>query len=155
MRRSRSSLGKSGMTMIELLMASAVFGLIGSLLLMGLNTVFRAERRTRQRTAEDRMVLGILSNVQANLHLFPTSTNQVGSSGAQTEIEQMTDKMPMAFSDSDFVSVDQCPTCPGRFGYVIQPMQGMNSLYLVTLRLKHRDLYGANGIKEYRFLTGR
>ncbi len=155
MKRAHAKRGVSGMTMVELLMASAVFGLVGSILLMGLSGIFRTERRTRQLTAEDRMVLGILGNVQANLHLFPTSANQVGSAGAETEIERMTDTMPMAFSESEFVSVDQCPTCPGRFGYVIQPMQGMNTLYLVTLRLKHRDLYGANGIKEYRFLTGR
>ena len=92
----------------------------------------------------------MLGNVQANLHMFPVSSHVSGSAEALSEIEKLTDELPMAFSDNNFVPAEQCPKCPGRFGYVIHPMPGMVTLYQVTLRLKHRDLYG-NGLKNIAF----
>lgn len=154
MRRAHVRKRSAGFTLLEFLFTSSIVMIIVSALISAVVYVTKQTTRARVMVAQDRQVQAIMGNLRANLRLYaPISTPSTASSSAQTVKDKLAN-LPMAFSDSVLVPVEQCTECPGRLGFVIQPLdESMPDLYMVTLRIMNKIWYGDKGFRDYRFIA--
>ena len=143
------------MTLIELVVASGIFAIVSTGIIAGLSQLFKAQQRLQAKTTEDRIISALIENIRANVHLYQSSFLPADSKDANDRpiVDVMLQTLPVAFSDSIMLPADECPECPGRLGFVLQPMPGMLSLYRVTLRVQHPLLFGRGNTREYRFIA--
>lgn len=146
---------REGMTLIELLMASAAFSILATAMLAGLSYIFRNQRRVREMTTEDRMVSSLIANIRANLSLYQTNFTPANSADANGKpyVDDILKDLPIAFSDDVFLPAKECASCPGRMGFVLQPYSNMPNLYKLTMRITHTELYGKGVVREYNFIA--
>ncbi|HRO67357.1 MAG TPA: hypothetical protein PL182_07325 [Pseudobdellovibrionaceae bacterium] len=148
MRNSPSS--STGFTIVESLVALAIVTVVGLIFVSGLDGFRRMSRASLGMSSADREINEILENVRSSVE-----SNQVMFDSSPEAKEKMLDPndLPMAWDVGVHAPVDQCSGCGGRYGYVIQPFQGggMSGLYLITLRMTHRNWKESH--KDYQFVV--
>ena len=140
---------------MEVLVAAALVGITAAFAASALQNVNRARMLSLGLQGRHDIVSTIVENIRNNVGNYQMSFNDsavVDASGAlMTDVLLAEDKLPFAWSNSVITTPAECPSCPGRYGYLIQPLSGFSGLFLVTVRLTNKDLF--EGVKEYRFVT--
>jgi len=141
------------MTLIEVAIAGIILGTVLSAFMSLIHYLGKSARTVRIMAAEDRMVASLVTNIRGNLRNYQASFEPVAASGSDPATEKALQSMPWAFSENDLVPATRCPTCPGRMGYVLQPLATMPGMFMVTMRIKHAELFGKDATKQYRFVA--
>lgn len=142
---------KSGMTLIEVLVAGAVLG--G--LLMAATSVIRMMQSSVQAShvmkAEQAVVLNVIESIRSN----PRMLQAFYSNNSAVDADQMLTReaLAIAWSPNQVISKDECgENCPsGRMGYVMQTVNGAPGLFLITLHISESE---ADPVKIYKFYSG-
>lgn len=160
--------GTAGMTLIEVIIASLVLAIVGTATIASVSQLFKAQRRVRDLTTEDRLVSGLVSSIRSNVGAYPVSpyyADDTADCGNAPCIDVLLNDLPLGYSNTTLMQAGTCPGCAGRIGFAIQPVQNMPSLCRITVRLVNTQLYGgkygtySNGqygtatFKEFRFLA--
>lgn len=161
---------EAGVTIVEALVATAILGTMSLMAYSMASQIFKFEKRVRDMSSEDRMIASLMSNIRANLARHQYSMDVVGTAVEVTELnqatglsetklvsqdEKMLKNLPIAWSDKDFTDAANCPQCPGRLGYWIQPLNGLgfDGLLRVRVRVKHKQLYPDDTFRDYTFVS--
>jgi hypothetical protein len=102
---------------------------------------------THGKRNRDRVISNLLLNVVENISQY--QKNFDGSEDWR-EKQLALDKLPLAWDQIKLVPVKECPECPGRMGFIIQPMDGAPGLNRLTIRLTHNALL--EGPKDYVYV---
>ena len=136
-------------------MAAAFVGITAAFAASALQNVNRARMTSLGIQGRHDIISSIVENIRNNIGNYQMSFNDssaMDASGAlMTDVLLAEDKLPFAWSNSVITTPAECPSCPGRYGYLIQPLSSFKGLFLVTVRLTNKDLF--EGVKEYRFVT--
>lgn len=138
-----------GFTLIESLIG---IGLLTILILMSITSIQQVKRLSQSvNTSEssDKQILQIIENVRSNMSSFKSTYDYYSEDSANNLLTF--DKLAMAWDDKTNTTVALCPTCKGRYGYVLQPYEQFRGLSILTLKISHQN-WGSES-KTYKFLV--
>ncbi len=142
---------KSGFTLVEILLAATLLGISSlafiTLYVNSLKMIQAGEFKSTTTKLTDRFMI----KVNTDMNMSQINYNLKSSVNDQLDV----DHLPMAWSYTGEVTpVDQCQSCPGRYGYVIRPYEKFRGLYQITLRLTHTE-WKAQGesYRDYFFVV--
>ncbi len=138
---------QKGFTLVGVLIASVIICTIafGATELIRVNAALLA--KTKQQREMARVIGNVLNHVIENLaslqRTFETSVST-------REALLREDRLPFAWDQSSVVPAEQCPTCPGRMGYIIEPLPGRPSFSRLTIRITNAYLF--QGYRDYVYI---
>lgn len=138
---------QAGYSLIEALIAASMVAFIGCTLALGLFQYRRIVARSQLTQVVESQIRDIVENIRPNIGQYQILfdyRDQAREDALQTA------RLPMAWTVGLITPVENCPDCPGRYGYVIQPVPAFNGLYRLTLRLTHTQWERP---REYMFLV--
>lgn len=146
---------QKGTTLVELLIASAILGIALAGAAAGLSSFGDVKFKTIGSKAKNDISASVIQNIQSSVAKYQMNFADTGASQNQvfeTDRVLAIDNLSFAWSNNFIGGADECPDCPGRYGYVIQPIEGFRHLYKVTIRMTNPDIF--SGHKDYVFITG-
>jgi type II secretory pathway pseudopilin PulG len=145
---SRKLFSNKGLTIVELLVATAIIGFALVSFIGGFIALKNISHRTSVTSTFDKQINEICGNIKAGIETYQVNFNYKDS----TSSDQLpVDKLPMAW-DVDVVSTKKdCPWCQGTYGYTIQPLEAMRGLYAVQVRFTHKS-WGEN-TRDFSFVV--
>ncbi|GEM_PF-929922 len=127
---------QQGFSILESLLGLAMITLVGSFFISGTLSMRKVAKESGTKNSLYKQINDIIENVRPNVRMYQINF-------VQTEQEKNNmlalDALPMAWGNGMLVTKDKCKDCPGRYGFVIQAYPGMRGLYLVTVRVSHKD----------------
>lgn len=139
--------GQGGFAIIENLVSLVIILMATGALMSAIMVYRRVAHSVETQSSQEKQVLQIIENVRTGLENYQISF-AVGD--AERDRLLASSKLPMAWDAEIVTAKENCPGCPGRFGYVVQPFEGMRGLYLVTMRMTHKDW---DIPKDYEFVV--
>jgi len=125
-----------GVTLVEILVG---IGISTVLILLAVNASYQLAKvnsNVSTSIVENRQLLNIVENIRKGVSYYQIHFDE------SPEIRNQflaTDKLNFAWSSQIIAKASECPDCPGRMGYIIQPYREIPGLYLVTVRLTHKE----------------
>ncbi|WP_415062942.1 type II secretion system protein [Bdellovibrio sp.] len=152
---------QKGITIIESLLGLAMITLVGSFFISGILSMKKVAKDSGTKNALYKQINDVIENIRPNVRMYQINYFQTDE---ERNNALALDTLPMAWGSGIMTTAEQCPDCPGRYGFVIQAYPGMSGLYLVTVRLSHKDWSkgsaqsqeaGANayGFVDYQFVV--
>lgn len=149
---SRLGSGRRGMTLIEVLIGAVLLGLTAAFSLQALDNLNASKTRAFGLQGRSDIVYSLLENLRENVAYYQTSFEEATLHDEESlDLLLPPDALPYAWSQSRMSTPEECPECPGRYGYVIQPVKGKAALYRITIRLSNPEVF--TGLKDYQFIT--
>jgi prepilin-type N-terminal cleavage/methylation domain-containing protein len=142
---------KRGASLVEVMIASAILGIAAAYTMSSLDNISRSRKQAIGLQGRHEIVYSLVENIRDNVGMFQISYDGNTSSTGNVDVVLTEDKLSHAWSNAKVSTVEECPECPGRYGYLIQPMDGFRGLYIVTLRMTNKELF--EGMREYQFIT--
>lgn len=140
---------QKGSIMIETMLAS----LIGIMFVFGsitaMNDVFKTSQNFALKSNQQKSTMNFLEAIKANGALFQRHSMALSSSDKEKFLSLS--KLPIAFSQNGITSVDKCAECPGRAGYIIEPMG--KGLYQVTVRI-YNNKDDPSSLRDVKIIVG-
>ncbi|WII72309.1 hypothetical protein QJS83_00315 [Bdellovibrio sp. 22V] len=149
------------MSIIEALLGMAMITLVGSFFISGTLSMRKVAKESGTKNSVYKQINDVIENIRPNVRMY--QINYYPTDEARNAALAL-DKLPMAWGNGTISTVEKCKACPGRYGFVIQAYPGMKGLYLVTVRLSHKEWSqgnesakdaGANsyGFVDYQFVV--
>lgn len=137
-----------GFTIMEGMVALAFVALLLFFSVSAIQQVKTISSSVSTGVASEKQILEIVENARSNFVSF--KTNYKFYTESQAEAFLTDDKLSMAWDKNIIAPVGQCESCRGRYGFVIQPYEKFRGLYIMTLRMTHKDWPQE---KRFRFLV--
>lgn len=136
-----------GFSLIGALITTAIVSVIalGAAEMLRLNAEFLAQ--TKRKRDRDRIVANMLNMVIESL---PVLQRTFDPSDAVRDSLLEVQALPFAWDQDRVLPTNQCPGCPGRMGFAVQPMAGRQGILRLTIRLTHSQFEG--GPRDYVFV---
>ncbi|MCM2280918.1 MAG: prepilin-type N-terminal cleavage/methylation domain-containing protein [Bdellovibrionaceae bacterium] len=140
--------GERGHTLVEVIVALVVLLIVIAASTQGLTQlrgVFGSLVTSRVRSQE---VNNVIENLRNNITLY-----QINFDSSPDAREALLDpeRLPLAWNNVGVFNVEECASCPGRLGYVIQPYPMLRGVYLVHVRLTHKSM--GDTYQDHRFIV--
>ncbi|MFN7729884.1 MAG: hypothetical protein ACK5P7_12070 [Bdellovibrio sp.] len=139
---------QAGFSFVETLIALGVSLIVMSGLVIGTYFIRKMSNTVQIRSTEEKQITQIIENIRSSVEKYQITYDD--TEDARNKLLDIA-VLPMAWNATTVTSKDLCKDCPGRFGFVIQPFQGMRGLYVVTVRLTHTDW--AEVSKDFQFVV--
>lgn len=142
---------KKGMSMVELMVASAVLALVMLAAVSGVRFLQSSVQTSHTLKAEQAVILNLVESVRSNPRSIQAFYSNNEISVADTLLSR--DQLAIAWSPSQIVNVSECgDNCPkGRMGYVMQTVSGIPGLFLVTMHISENE---TDSVKVFKFFAG-
>jgi type II secretory pathway pseudopilin PulG len=145
--KSSFALNHRGYTFVEILVTSALIIVV----IFSVTTSLRMSQnflsQVRGKRNRDRVVGSTLQNVVENISLFQKNFN-VSKDWSDTLLDPQV--LPLAWDQNVLTTKAECPSCPGRMGFIIQPLEGSPGLNKLTVRITHQTLI--QGFQDYVYV---
>ena len=132
----------SGFSLIENLLAIAVVSVVSVGLMGGMIALQKMSTQTHLLTSREKQINDIADNIRVSLETYQINyANQISvTDGSNPDVKDLLDlaKLPLAWDNGVSMTAEECTTCAGRYGFVVQPYQSFPGLYLVTMRMTHK-----------------
>jgi hypothetical protein len=143
---------------MEAVISLSVFSFSMMTMLSMMNYVTSQQDRVRLLKIQDRQVLAIVANIRARLKMYrmtpiPADDITADPVAYQAALDAQKYSFPLAFSKTVMTTSENCPSCPGRISYIIQPYKLQPGLAKVTVWIKNPELLGTDGILERSFVA--
>jgi hypothetical protein len=136
-----------GLTFVEILVTAALIVVVIIAITNSLSLSQNFLTRIRGKRNRDRVVASTLQNVVENVSLFqknfdttPNWTNKLLDPAV----------LPIAWDQNNISTATACPKCPGRMGFIIQPVDNVPGINRLTIRVTHQTLI--QGYQDYVFI---
>ncbi len=138
-----------GFTILESLVGIGLLGILLSISISSVQQVKKISQSTNVSESSDKQILQIIENVRSSMNSFKATYDYYDEAKAESLLAD--DKLAMAWDTNTNTTVEKCPTCNGRYGYVLQPYEKFRGLFILTLKINHKNWAG--GPKTYKFLV--
>jgi hypothetical protein len=142
---------QEGVTLLEVMFAVGILVVGTFVTIKGIDSMQDMTTKTRVMSSTDRQIALIIENIRTSLALY-----QINYTFDSTSRANALQDMPMEWSSG--IERPVTPACknnnvclPGRYGFVVQPIEAYRGLYEVTLRLTHTEW--TEKFREYKFLV--
>lgn len=131
---------RSGQTIIESLIGAAILGIMFLILVSGLSALRQGSRNNLVLSSSENQINNIADNIKSGIENYQINYNY-DSVGSSANLDKALDplNLPMAWDANHDALKADCSSCPGTYGYIIQPLEAYRGLYQVTLRMTHKD----------------
>jgi type II secretory pathway pseudopilin PulG len=141
-------LNQRGYSLIEIGVALGIM-LVGIFVITrGMDSMREITEDTLTLSANERQINMIADNLRTGLEQYQINFDQ---SDKRLEEILKVDTLPMAWDVGKNGPAENCPTCKGRYGYSIQVLERYRGLFLVTLRVTHKDW--SEPFRDYKFVV--
>lgn len=123
-------LNQKGFTLIEVLVALTMILTVGSLFSLGFLNYQKIHLKTKTSSNVMKQINNLVESIRPNLQAYQINFDP----GTQLSA----DSLPMAWNKDYIGKASDCPDCPGRMGYTIQPTT-QSGLYLVNVMVTHKE----------------
>lgn len=139
---------QKGFSLLEVMVAAGVMGVILYLFTDGTSFLSQRNKQLEELLIMERHVNALYENIQSNIDVYQITYNprEFNQNSDPSKIEKY---LPMAWDMKVLTDVKNCPTCPGRMGFIIVPLDGYRGLYKLTIRATHPKV---PAFKDYIFL---
>lgn len=139
--------GQVGFTLVEILVSSVMITVVILAVTASLRMTNKFFNDVRNKRNRDRVIANTLQNIVQNIGLF-----QKNYGLTETKRLEMLDKknLPIAWGQDIVTTKELCPSCPGRMGFVIEPINNVGGLNQLTVRITHDVLI--DGYQEYVYI---
>jgi hypothetical protein len=136
-----------GFTIMEAIVGIGLLGIVMVTGTQGYDYIKQSQTKMATMNTTENRVSEIIQTVKANISQqiisFPASASSA-TGNADTLVTNYIESvlgsnLPMAWSLNTDSTAAECPTCPGRYGYVITAIPDYGGLYLVSIRFTHTD----------------
>lgn len=127
---------QKGMSILEVLLGLAMITLVGSFFISGILSMKKVAMDSGTKNSLYKQINDVIENIRPNVRMYQIN---YFTTDKERENALSPGDLPMAWGNGMMSTAKDCPGCPGRYGFVIQAYPGMKGLYLVTVRLTHRD----------------
>lgn len=138
---------QGGFAIVENLVSLVIILMATAALMTAIVVYRKVARSVETQSSQEKQVLQIIENVRTSMENYQIS---FALGDAERDRLLAVSKLPMAWDAQIVTAKENCGSCPGRFGYVVQPFEGMRGLYLVTMRMTHKDWHIP---KDYEFVV--
>jgi prepilin-type N-terminal cleavage/methylation domain-containing protein len=140
-------LDQKGFTLIELLVTAALMLVVTMSITNSLRLANKFLNDTRSKRNRDRVISSTLQNIVENVGVYQKNFGL--SAGAKTAMLDPS-KLPIAWGQDVITTTTACPSCPGRMGFIIEPLDNIGGLNRLTIRITHQQLI--QGAQDYVFI---
>ncbi|MGZ3743819.1 MAG: type IV pilus modification PilV family protein [Pseudobdellovibrionaceae bacterium] len=139
-----------GYSFLEILLALSILSVVFFAFVGGLTSLKKNSRESLILSSSSRQVDDIAENIKAGMENYQINFNYNDGKANALSLENL----PMAWDIGILTTRQECPNCAGTYGYLIQPMEKFRGLYLVTLRMTHKN-WKAKGepYRDYSFVV--
>lgn len=139
-----------GQTIVEALVGFGLITMVGFTFVGGMVSLRNTTKQTVILSATDKQVNDIAENIKSGVENY-----QVNFDSSKSTSELLNPKnLPMAWDNGKVALRDECPTCAGTYGFVIQPNETYKGLYQVTLRVTHKSwIEKGEAYRDYSFVV--
>ncbi len=152
-------LTQKGTSLIEVIFATAALTIISYGVLTSLDHFSNQVVYSKSVQARDKQLAALVETLRANSGLYQISydANATTIAGLLDPLNTSSvlhpSNLPLAWNMNKIDTVIGCPSCPGRLGYVIYPMQGFPGLFKMVIRVKNEVLF--KGHLDYEFIVSQ
>ena len=147
-----------GTTLIETMIGASLM-MIGIMAMTGVMTgMSKSSSQAKLKIGDSKQVQSLAESIRKDIGSYqidfehPVTMSQSESNAAIINKVLVPTKLAMAWDNNSIYPAHECPSCPGRYGFLIQPFQSSPGLYLVTVRRTHRDWKVS--YKDFQFIVG-
>lgn len=127
---------QKGLSILEVLIGFAMIALVGSFFVSGMVGLRKVAKDSGTKNSIYKQINDVIESIRPNVKMYQVN---YFTSDEERERALAVDKLPMAWGNGVIADKKDCAACPGRYGFVIQAYPNMRGLYLVTLRMTHKD----------------
>ncbi|MGI4993347.1 hypothetical protein ACRXCV_11990 [Halobacteriovorax sp. GFR7] len=142
-------LDNRGLSLAEIVVTAGLLGVLIYAFVGGQNVFRKANKKSRSQVVQYNIVHSLYRKISSNSALFQMNLNS-DDFLSMTSVQDLNEKLPLAWNDKLVTSVDECPSCPGRLGYVLIPHPSYRGLLKLVIRVTHRSYI--EGFKDYEFI---
>ncbi len=129
-------LNNKGFSILEAMLGLAMLTLVGSFFISGMMGMRKVAKDSGTKNSLYKQINDVIENIRPNVRMYQIN---YGTSDEERDRALAVDKLPMAWGNGTLSTAAVCPSCPGRYGFVIQAYPNLKGLYLVTVRMSHKD----------------
>lgn len=124
-----------GQTLAEALVGLALLSIVFAIFTRAHESLNKMVTSTYTSSETDRLVNEVAENIRTGFENYQINF------GSDDQVQQSlnVNSLPMAWGVGTITTASKCADCPGRYGYVIQPISSSPGLFQVTLRLTHKS----------------
>jgi prepilin-type N-terminal cleavage/methylation domain-containing protein len=127
---------RNGFTIMEVLAAIALMGVVTYGIVTGTAALFKAESQTGSLSDESKMIQSVIENITSDPALYQKNFAAEAATSLDALLAPKT--LPLAFGPNYFGPREGCDRpnkCIGYIGYVLRPANGARGLFEATLRV--------------------
>ena len=130
---------KNGFSFIEVIVASGVLAVV--IYIFGSGSTFLSGRNKdlEELLIMERHVNSLYENIQSNIDIYQI-TYDPKSFNDNSDPRTLSKYLPLVWDMNVLTSIESCPDCPGRMGFIIVPLNGYRGLYKLTIRVTHPNV---------------
>lgn len=137
-----------GFSFVEVSVGAAILG-IALVAFIGSSNFFNKRTKDSQESILiSNYVSGIYNSIQSNLDLYQVTYDSKEFYDT-TSPEKLQEKLPLGWDSTQISKKETCNGCPGRMGYIIEPISGYRGLYKLTVRVTHPKI---EGFRDYTMI---
>ena len=146
---------QNGQSIVEALVGLGLISVVGLTFTGGMISLRNTTKSAVNLSATERQINDIAENIKSGVENYQVNYNYDDPGSAKNSGEALAvDKLPMAWDNDKTLPRESCPNCPGTYGYIIQPLEAYRGLYVVTLRMTHKDwIAKGENFRDYSFVV--
>lgn len=146
---------EKGLSLVEVITGFALAGAGAFLILNGLDFLERRKSTIDSSANQEAIVSGLVESIRSNITMEKIDFNPKPFLNAK-EVSALEPYLKLCWLSNDIIPIEVFPTCQGKAGYVVYPLQIGNleykGMYKVTIKLTHESLFPGI-IKQYDFIV--
>lgn len=147
-------LNSSGMSLMEIMIGIGLFGVMTWAFIGGSSYITKQTSNVRSDVSQSRILDSLLMSVRGHAGVYKVNFDPRDFIEAIGEEElQNPLRLPLAWNDKVITTIENCPKCAGRLGFIVSPVPSYRGMYKLTIRMTHPSIkkQGLN-FKDFDYL---
>ncbi|MCB0377268.1 MAG: prepilin-type N-terminal cleavage/methylation domain-containing protein [Bdellovibrionales bacterium] len=145
-------LNNRGSSLIEAVVAMAIISIIIVVMAQVLISMESTMQRILSKNYNEKVAVNLINSIRNNPKVFQAHFKNYPENVKEAMLKK--ERMPLAWDRDGIYEVDQCLKCPGRAGFIIEPIATTPGLLKLTLRVYEIETDSLNSHRDYHMIFG-